>query len=263
MTSRYEDLGPELLVERRGTIRILTLNDPQHLNAFSQRLHEVTRRVWDRLVDDDEAAVVVLTGAGRAFSSGGDLEDFQRAHDDPSLRRRLIREAERLAHAFVACELPIVAAVNGPAVGLGATLAVMSDVVVMADDAYMADPHVSVGLVAGDGGPVSWPASIGLLRAKSYILLGERIPAEECKQVGLATCVVPGDQVLTTALEYADRLAAQPQYALRDTKRALNLHLQQAMNMVLPFSLAAESESFASDEVPKIVERFRARHARD
>ncbi len=254
----YGDLAPSLLVEEDGPVRVLTLNEPDHLNSFSDPLHDAVRLVWDRLLDDEEANAVVLTGAGRAFSTGGHLPNFTRMHDDDAYRRRSLRNADRLVSALLACELPIVAAVNGPAIGLGASLAVMSDIVVMADDAYVADPHVSVGIVAGDGGAVAWPLVMGLLRAKEHLLLGDRIYAADCERLGLANHVVPLDAVLPTALELAHRLAAQPRQALRDTKRAVNLHLQHAAQLILPFALAAEEETFTSPEVRAKVEAFKA-----
>lgn len=141
-----------------------------------------------------------------------------------------------------------------PAVGLGCTLAVLCDIVLIADDAYMADTHVNVGLVAGDGGAVTWPLLMSILRAKEFILLGERIPEDAAIQYGLANRTVPGDRLLEEARTLAHRLADQPQQALRDTKRAPNLHMQNAANMVLPFALSAETESFASEEVRRLAD---------
>jgi enoyl-CoA hydratase len=255
----YSAFAPHLLVESDGPVRILTLNRPDDLNSFDDDLHRAVRRIWDVLIDDEEAAAVVITGAGKAFSSGGYLPNFVRDHNDPVPRRKDVREAERLARAFLECELPIVAAVNGPAVGLGASIAAMSDLVVMADDAFISDPHVSVGLVAGDGGPLTWPFMMSMLKAKEFILLGDRLSAHDAERLGLVNRVKPRAEVLPEALALAQRLAAQPRQALRDSKRALNLHLLQAANLILPFALAAEAESFASEEVRNTVEKFMAR----
>lgn len=245
----YSDLGPELLVTSDGPVRIITMNRPEELNSFDGKLHRAMRRVWDYLVDDDEAGAVVLTGAGRAFSAGGYMPDFIRNQTDLPARRRDIREAERLAMAMINCELPVVAAIQGPAVGLGCSLAVMCDLAVISEDTYVADPHVSIGLVAGDGGAVTWPLMMSLMKAKEYILLGDRIPAATAERLGLVNRVVPQGEVMDTALGLAHRLAGQPPVALRDSKRALNQYLRQAATMVLPFALAAEAESFGTDEV--------------
>jgi enoyl-CoA hydratase len=254
----YSHLAPTLLVEEDGPIRILTMNRPDDLNSFDDQLHRGMRRVWDLLIDDEEARAVVLTGAGRAFSAGGYLPNFIRNYRDPAARRKDIREAERLARAMISCELPIVAAINGPAVGLGCSLAVMTDFVVMAEDAFISDPHVSIGLVAGDGGAVTWPSMMSLLKAKEYILLGDRIPATEAARLGLCNRVVPSAEVLEAAKSIAHRFAALPVQALRDTKRALNMHLLSAANNVLSFALAAEYESFGTDDIKAQVEQFLA-----
>lgn len=258
----YDDLGPDLAVTSDGGIRTLTLDVPDKRNAFTEDLQAAMTVVWDRLMDDEGARAVVLTGAGDIFSSGGDVVNFPRHVEHADERRRAIRRGERLARAMLACELPIVAAVNGPAVGLGATVALLSDIVVIAQDAFMADPHVSVGLVAGDGGVVTWPFHTSMLRAKEYLLLGDRVPAEECLRLGLANRVVPTEEVRSTASDLAERLAAQPRQAVRDTKRALNLHLLQAANLTLPFALAAEGESFTTEDVRERAERFLARDGR-
>ncbi|WP_128422880.1 enoyl-CoA hydratase/isomerase family protein [Frankia sp. EI5c] len=255
----YAHLAPTLLVEADGPIRIITMNRPDELNSFDDALHTNMRRVWDLLIDDHEARAVVLTGAGRAFSAGGYLPNFIRNNRDAAARRADVREAERLARAMISCELPVVAALNGPAVGLGCSLAVMTDFVVMAEDTFISDPHVSIGLVAGDGGAVTWPLMMSLLKAKEYILLGDRIPAAAAERLGLCNRVVPRADVLTTALEVAHRFAALPVQALRDTKRALNMPLLDAANSVLGFALAAECESFGTDDIKAKVEEFLAR----
>jgi enoyl-CoA hydratase len=252
----YDDLAPALLVEVDGPLRIISLNKPEQLNAMSDDLHGAITEVWHRLTLDHDAMAVILRANGRAFCSGGYLPNFVRDSQNPVTRRRGVREAERLARSMVACELPVVAAVNGPAIGLGCTLAVMSDLVVMAEDAYLADSHVNVGLVAGDGGAVTWPALLGMLRCKEYLLLGDRIPADEALRVGLANRVVPAERLMDEARGLADRLMAQPVQALRDTKRALNKHLQFACDLVLDFAMAAEGESFATDDVRRIAQTF-------
>ncbi|GII94461.1 enoyl-CoA hydratase/isomerase family protein [Sinosporangium siamense] len=255
----YSGLAPGLLVEVDGPLRIVTMNRPDELNSFDDTLHVAMRRVWDLLVDDEDARAVVLTGAGRVFSAGGHVPNFIRNHHDLVARRRDIREGERLARAMMSCELPVVAAVNGPAVGLGCSLATMSDFVVMAEDAFMSDPHVSIGLVAGDGGAVTWPWLTSLLTAKEFLLLGDRIPASEAVRLGLCNRVVPTDEVMQTAKTIARRFAALPAQSVRDTKRALNMHLLDSANSVLNFALAAEYESFGTDDIKARVAEFLAK----
>jgi len=252
----YSSLGPELLVEAEGPVRIVTLNRPDELNSFDDAMHTAMRRVWDLLVDDESARAVVLTGAGRVFSAGGYVPNFIRNHHDLGARRRDIREGERLVRAMLSCELPVVAAVHGPAVGLGCSLASMSDFVVMGEDAFLSDPHVAIGLAAGDGGAVTWPWLTSMLVAKEYVLLGDRIPAAEAARLGLCNRVVPNDDVLATAKEYALRFAALPAQSVRDTKRALNMHLIDSANTVLNFALAAEYESFGTEDIKVRVAEF-------
>jgi enoyl-CoA hydratase len=252
----YDDLAPALLVESDGPIRIITMNKPEQLNSMSDDLHYAIGEVWHRLASDDSASAVILTGAGRAFCTGGYMANFIRSNRDPVARRRDIRHAERVATAMMACDRPIVAAINGPAIGLGCSLAIMSDIVLIAEDTYMADTHVNVGLVAGDGGAVTWPLVTSLLKAKEYLLLGDPIPAAQAVEMGLANRVVAKDSLMDEARALAERLVAQPQQALRDTKRALNKHLQHAAELVLAFALAAETESFGTEDVGRIAQQF-------
>ncbi|HEY3716429.1 MAG TPA: enoyl-CoA hydratase/isomerase family protein [Jatrophihabitantaceae bacterium] len=252
-------LPDELTITCIGNVRVVTLNRPDALNAISPVMQAAFIDVWHQIGADAEARAVVLTGAGRAFSAGGDLDNFLRQQSDVELRRRSLRNARRLVDELLGFHLPVVAAVNGPAVGLGATLAILSDYVVMSENSYLADTHVSVGLVAGDGGAAFWPLLCGLLRAKALLLLGERIEPAEAVDIGLANRVVPENAALEEAVGIARRFAELPPQAAQDTKRALNLHLKQAANAVLDFSLAAEGESFGTPDVAAAVARIRSR----
>jgi enoyl-CoA hydratase len=256
---KYDDLAPDLLVESRGPVRIFTLNAPDRLNSVDDDMHHALINAWRALESDEDAAAAVITGAGRAFSAGGDMDHLRHVHHDAEARRRTIRVGERLVRAAISCEIPVVAAINGPAVGMGATLALLCDLVVIADDTYISDPHVSVGLVAGDGGASLWPSYMSMARAKEHLLLGSRVPAEECLRLGLVNRVVPRAEVLDTAVDLASRLASQPRQAVRDTKRALNLHLRQAVDRTVDFALAAEGESMAGEDLMAFIDQFTAR----
>jgi enoyl-CoA hydratase len=152
-----------------------------------------------------------------------------------------------------------VAAVNGPAVGLGCNLAVCSDIVLMAESAFIADPHVGVGLTAADGGAPTWPLLIGMLRAKEYLLTSQRIPAAQAVEIGLANRMVPDGELMDQALALAEKLAAQPPQAVQSTKRALNMHIKRAVAGVLEYALAEEYSSFDTPEHQALVTRFRER----
>src|SRR6202035_4857750 len=244
---------PYLLVDTDGPVTIVTINNPDMRNAFIDEVHEGMQEIWGHLAADHSVGSVVLTGAGKAFSAGGDIPGFIRSYEDPNHRRLSLRGARRLMDAMAEFPKPVVAAVNGPAVGLGCSVAVSCDVVLIAESAYLADTHVNIGLVCGDGGAVAWPLMMSLLKAKEYLLTGDRIPAAEA--VGLATGVVPDDQLMTEPIALAQRLAAQPPQAVQETKRALNLHLQAAIALVAPFALSAEAESFASDEIRATIDK--------
>ena len=200
----------------------------------------------------------MLTGAGdKFFSAGGDLVQWlENFVENPVTRREGMRDARRIVRDMVDFPLPIVAAVNGPAVGFGCSVAVLSDIVLVSDRAYFADTHVASGIVAADGGSLAWPLLMSLLKAKEYLLLGERIPAALAVELGLANRVVPHEQVKEEALAIAHRLAALPPAAVQDTKRALNLHVQRAMTGILEYGLTAESETFTSPEHHAALEAF-------
>ena len=153
----------------------------------------------------------------------------------------------------------MVAAVNGPAVGLGCSVIALSDVIYMAESAYLADPHVAVGLVAADGGPLTWPLHMSLLLAKEYAFTGDRIPAERAREIGLANHVCPAEEVLSQALAAAHRIAALPRQAVEATKRVLNLHLERAVLATIDFAMAAETESFETDDLQRNVTKFLGR----
>jgi enoyl-CoA hydratase/carnithine racemase len=256
-----ETFAPDLLIETEGAVRVLTLNRPESLNAVSASLHEALEHVWRHIAADPEARAVVITGAGRAFSAGGDMDMIVSMQHDLAFRRAGLGQAQRIVSEVMNFPLPVIAAVNGPAVGLGCTVAACTDIVLIADTAFMADPHVSVGLTAGDGGTAVWPLLMGMLRAKEYLLSGDRISAEQAVAFGLANRVVPAAALMPEALALAARLAAQPPQAVQSTKRALNLHLQRAISGVIEYALAEGSMSFDTPEHRAAIARMLARES--
>jgi enoyl-CoA hydratase len=244
------------LIERRGPVRVVTINRPDALNAVDPALSRGLCNVWAHLAQDSEARAVILTGAGRAFSAGGDMVMFQRIQVDPVERAGLIEEARRTFNELVNFPLPVVAAVNGPAVGLGCTLAVLCDLVYVAESAFLQDPHVSIGLTAGDGGAPFWPLTMSLVRAKELLFFGERIGAADAVALGIANGVTADGEVLDKAIAVAQRLAALPPQAVQSTKRAVNLHVARAAAAVLDYALAAEFQSYDTPEHKAAVARF-------
>lgn len=255
MTADFEFIR----VAADGPVRIVTLDNPDQMNAFREELHDEFATLSRVLASDRDARAVVLTGAGRAFSAGGSIDDFELYRTDFAARRKAMRNARQLVDDMLNLAIPVVAAVNGPAVGLGCTLATLCDVVFIADHTFMADPHVTAALVAGDGGAVTWPFMTSMLKVKQYLLTGDRIPAAQAVEMGLANFAVPADRLMEEATTFAHRLAALPPQAVQDTKLVLNQHLRQAAVNVLGYGLAAESQSHDTPEYAAVPEQFRAR----
>jgi enoyl-CoA hydratase len=250
------DLPPEIEVELDGPIRIVRLNRPEQLNATNHELHSGLARLFPQLDADPDARAVVLTGNGRAFSAGGDFSYIDELSRDEAKRHESLAHGKQIVTGMVACRVPLIAAVNGPAVGLGCSLVALSDIVFMAESAHLADPHVLVGLVAADGGAVTWPLLISLQLAKEYALTGDRIPAKRAAEIGLVNHVCPDGEVVEQAMACAQRIAKLPRRATEDTKRILNLHLERAVLATLDFALAAEDRSFTSPELRANLDRM-------
>ena len=242
------ELPDELTVESDGPVRTVIINRPDALNAVNKPLHWALANVWRQLAADQEARVVILTGAGRAFCAGGDLDWITTFLEDPAARNESVREGAEIIDELLRFPLPVIAAVNGAAVGLGCSVAVLCDIVLMSERAYLADPHVSVGLVAGDGGAAFWPLLAPILRTREYLFTGDRIPAAQAVEVGLASRLTTPEALLDEARVLADRLALQPARALQGTKRVLNMHLAGALGAAVMAGFAAEQATMETEE---------------
>jgi enoyl-CoA hydratase len=258
MSERSSSDDAEITVTADGPVRIVTLNRPNDLNAFTRTMHRAITDVWRRIAADEQARAVILTGAGRAFSAGGDFDWMDRTHREPAQAAAAVDEAGELIQEMLRFPLPVIAAVNGPAVGLGCSLTILSDLVVMADSAHLADPHVSIGLVAGDGGAL-WPLATGLHRAKEFLFLGTRLGAADAVAFGLANRAVPAEDVLAQALEWAHALAVKPAAALRDTKAALNTYAATLIGPAIRVGLVGERASMGSAEHGERLAQLRPR----
>jgi len=248
MSGPRDDDYRTLRLERRDDLLEITLDHPDsELNAVDATLHEELTRVFRELKREDEARAVLLTGAGRVFSAGGDFAWFETLTDLEALEH-LRRDAKQMIWDFLDVEVPVVAALNGPAIGLGASLALLSDTIFMAESATIADPHVRVGIVAGDGGAAIWPLAVGPARAKQYLMTGDPVPAAEAERIGLANFVVPDDQLLEQARAFARRLARGAPLAVRYTKQAVNKGVKDALNVAFDTSTALEIVTFQSED---------------
>ncbi len=242
--SVYEDL----LIEKDNGVMTVTLNVPDAMNAFTPGLHNAMSRIWSDIHDDPEVDVVVLTGAGRAFSAGGNVVAMQKKIDDPAQWDEIVPEAKRIIFRMLECDKPIIARLNGHAVGLGATVALFCDIIIAADHAKIGDPHVNAGLVAGDGGAVIWPQLVGFARAKEYLFTGDLMSAAEAERIGLINHVVSADELDDKVYSLARRLASGASKSIRWTKQVTNIPLRQLAHSMMDLSISVETQSnFSSD----------------
>jgi enoyl-CoA hydratase/carnithine racemase len=236
-SSRYEAIE----LTHDGAILTASFDRPEQLNAINKAVHRELETLFVDVERDDDTKLLVLTGKGRAFSAGGDLDWLLELNADPAASARAILGDRRIQNALLGMETPIIAKVNGAAVGLGCSLALFSDVVIAASHAIFSDPHVSVGLVAGDGGALLWPQLIGFARARRYLLTGEPITAGDAAAMGLITDAVDADDLDDVVATWAQRLLAQPEHALRWTKVSINAGLRVIANAVLDSSAGFEN----------------------
>jgi len=242
--SIYQDL----LVEKDNGVMTVTLNVPDAMNAFTPGMRNAMSRIWSDIHDDPEVDIVVLTGAGRAFSAGGNVVAMQKKIDDPAQWDEIVPEAKRIIFRMLECDKPIIARLNGHAVGLGATVALFCDIIIAADHTKIGDPHVNAGLVAGDGGAVIWPQLVGFARAKEYLFTGDLMSATEAERIGLINHVVSADELDDKVYGLARRLASGASKSIRWTKQVTNIPLRQLAHSMMDLSISVETQSnFSSD----------------
>lgn len=230
-------------------VLLITINRPERLNATNIRLHWELTQVWLDVANDDSCRIAVITGSGRAFSAGGDIDEMilDQAKDIKKIKV-IAKEATDLVYNMVNCEKPIVSAINGPAAGAGLAVALLADISVIAEDAKLTDGHLRIGVSAGDHAAIIWPLLCGLAKSKYYLMTADFIDGREAERIGLVSKCRPVDEVVPTALEIADRLAAGPQVALQWTKRALN-HWVRNAGPIFEASLGFELVNFFDDDV--------------
>ena len=232
--------------ERVGDVLKVVIDNPRsELNAVDEEMHADLTQLFRDLRGEAQARAVLLTGSKRAFSAGGDFAWFPTLRETGRLDA-LRHDAKQMIWDLLDVELPIVCAINGPAIGLGASIALLCDVIFMADTATVADPHVRVGIVAGDGGTAIWPLAVGPARAKQYLLTGDPVPAAEAERIGLVNFVVPAAELEKSAMAFAQRLAAGAPLAVRYTKQAVNKLVKDALNVSFDTATALELVTFQS-----------------
>jgi enoyl-CoA hydratase len=256
----YSEYRHLLFEKKPNGVVLITINRPEALNATNARLHWELTQVWLTVDADPEARVALVTGAGKAFSAGGDLDLVEEMAGNPEAATRTMREASDLVYNIINLEKPVVSAINGVAVGAGLVVALLADVSIIAETARFTDGHTRLGVVAGDHAAIVWPLLCGMAKAKYYLLTSDFLDGKEAERIGLVSFCTPADQVLPKAWEVADKLAAGSQSAIRWTKRALNNWLRQA-GPIFDQSLALEMLSFMGPDVREGARAIRERRA--
>lgn len=235
--------------ERVDKVLRVTIDNPcSDLNIVDEALHSELTLLFRELRDEREARAVVLAGSKQAFCGGGDPE-FVLSMRDTAKLRATSHDAKQMIGDLLDVEIPIIAAVNGDAFALGASVALLCDVVFMGESAVLRDPHVLLGLVAGDGGAIAWPLAVGPVLAKRYLMTGDPVTAREAERLGLVSHVVPDDELQSAAMDFAARVAANPPLAVQYTKMAVNKILKDTMNTNFDGALGHELMAFLSDDM--------------
>jgi enoyl-CoA hydratase len=252
----YADFRHLAFESKPNGVLVVTINRPEVLNAANARLHWEFTQIWPVVDADPKTRVVVVTGAGKAFSAGGDLSLVEDMAGNPDALTRTMREASDLVYNMINLDKPVVSAINGVAVGAGLVVALMADVSIIAETARFTDGHTRLGVAAGDHAAILWPLLCGMAKAKYYLLTADFIDGREAERIGLVTMCLPPDQVMPKALDVADRLARGSQISIQWTKRALNNWLRQA-GPIFDQSLALEMLSFSYPDVREGVKAIR------
>lgn len=240
-------------------IAVVTMNDPDKLNAVGPHNHWQLEDIWLKLARDESIKVIVLTGAGNAFSAGGDIKKMaERAQTEYGLQYalRVPLNTLRLWEHLLLCPQPIIAAVNGDAIGLGTSLFLFCDMSIVAEDAKVGDTHIRVGLVAGDGGAVMWPLLVGPQKAKEYLMRGKLLSGAQAAEIGLVNYAFPKNQVLEESLKIAREIAAQPLWAVRWSKASVNKQVKAQVNQILELSIAYESMTMLTQDYAAATSAF-------
>ena len=256
----YADYRHLTFEPKPNGVLLVTINRPEVLNAANARLHWEFTQVWLTVDADPKTRVVVVTGAGKAFSAGGDLALVEDMAGNPDALTRTMREASDLVYNMINLDKPVVSAINGVAVGAGLVVALLADVSIASETARITDGHTRLGVAAGDHAAIIWPLLCGMAKARYYLLTSDFLDGKEAERIGLVSLCVPGVKLMDTAWDIATRLAQGSQPAIRWTKRALNNWLRQA-GPIFDQSLALEMLSFMGPDVREGVRAIREKRA--
>jgi enoyl-CoA hydratase len=251
-----------LSIERSGDLAVLTLTRPEVMNRIDDDLHVELAEAFRELDKMPGLRAAVFASTGRVFSAGGDFALMLAKHDNLATRWEKSADGMQVMTALLDLRVPLIAAMHGDAIGLGATLVLGCDAVISHPGAKLSDPHVRIGLVAADGGCLVWPASVGMMRAKKYLLTGDAVTGQEALQMGLVTELVDGpDDVLPAAMAFAGRLAALPPLAVQGTKRSLNRVMHARLDEVLELSFAYQLAALGSEDLLEAIASFKEKRS--
>lgn len=246
---RYEDFQFIQFDLQPDGVLLVTLNRPEVMNATNDRMHWELTQLWGVVNIDPNVKVVVVTGAGeRAFSAGGDLSVVEEMSNSQEVTLRVMKEASDIVYNMLACDKPIISAINGTAVGAGLAVALLADVSIMAEDAKLTDGHARLGVSAGDHAAIIWPILCGMSKAKYYLMTADFINGKEAERIGLVTFCAPRAEVLSRSLVIANNLARGSQTAIRATKKSLNNWMRLA-GPIFDNSLSMEMLCFLGPDV--------------
>jgi enoyl-CoA hydratase len=252
----YDSFKSLKLEHRSNGVLVITIDNPPS-NAISMAIHKDLMQIMQVINHDDSVKVVVLTGAGtRAFSAGGDINGMKEQLSKPLDAVYGMFEAQQLIYSFLRLERPIIARVNGHAIGLGASVALLCDLIYATETAKIADPHVNVGYVAADGGPVTWPMNIGFAKAKEYLLTGDILTGKEAAEMGLINKAVPAEELDAVVFAMADRLAGGATKAINWTKIAINMVLRNMVESSVEGMVGMELMSHFTEDHKEAVNAF-------
>ena len=255
-----EPVYQRMAVTVAGAIMEIAFNTPEQRNAIDQQTHDEIVAAFTAARHAPGLRAIVFAARGTVFSAGGDFDQIQADQQRPERREELARSARTLFEAVADCPLPIVVALQGDSVGLGTTLILCCDAIVAAQHARISDPHVLIGLAAGDGGCIVWPQAAGLLWAKRYLLTGDRMTAQDAHRMGMITDLVPTPEaVLPAARALAGRIAALPPLAVQKTKWVLNQAMRQRADHVFERGIEAELDTFFSEDAREAIGAMRER----
>lgn len=251
-----------LTIERTGDIAELRLTRPELMNRIDDEMHIELARALRDLDMLPGLRAAVFSSTGQYFSAGGDFSLMMIKHDSAAARWEKSADGMRLMTALLDLRVPLIAALHGDAIGIGASLVLACDAVITHPSARLSDPHVKIGLVAADGGCLVWPASAGMMRAKKYLLTGDSLTGAEAESMGLVTELVAGpEDVHGAAWAFAEKLAALPPIAVQGTKRSLNRVMHARLDEVLELSFAYQLMALGSDDLVEAITAFKQKRA--